>query len=115
VEGRKAISRAGIMNDLNNARFGPQPERDLRRLHTRPHRRRISLPLRLDAGLVNIFRPRPPTQLDQIEAILGVIPLARVEEMQANLMLIRDAFIYAIDEWPQDELTEKGTDVLGAA
>jgi len=56
-----------------------------------------------------------PTQLDQIEAILGVIPLARVEEMQANLMLIRDAFIYAIDEWPQDELTEKGTDVLGAA
>ena len=49
-----------------------------------------------------------PTELDQIEAILGAIPLTRVEEMQVNLMLIRDAFVYATDERPEEELERRG-------
>ena len=49
-----------------------------------------------------------PTQLDSIEAILSAIPLEQVEEMQANLMLIRDAFVYSSDENPGDELDRRG-------
>jgi hypothetical protein len=34
--------------------------------------------------------------------------LEQVEEMQANLMLIRDAFVYSSDEKPGEELDRRG-------
>jgi hypothetical protein len=49
-----------------------------------------------------------PTQLDRIEQILGDIPLAKVEELQANLVLIREAFLYSTDEVPEEELERRG-------
>ncbi|EIW68408.1 hypothetical protein TREMEDRAFT_32575 [Tremella mesenterica DSM 1558] len=49
-----------------------------------------------------------PTELDQLERILSAIPLEQLEEMQANLMLVREAFIYSTDENPEDELKRRG-------
>jgi hypothetical protein len=49
-----------------------------------------------------------PTELDHLEAILEAIPIEKVEEMQANLMVIRDAFLYATDENPEEELERRG-------
>jgi hypothetical protein len=49
-----------------------------------------------------------PTDLDHIEEILREIPIEKVEEMQANLVAIREAFIYSPDESPEDELTRQG-------
>ena len=49
-----------------------------------------------------------PIELDHIEEILEAIPLEKVEEMQANLMLARDAFLYSSDEAPEDELSRRG-------
>jgi nucleoside-diphosphate-sugar epimerase len=49
-----------------------------------------------------------PTELDQVERILNEIPLERVQQLQANIVAIRDAFLYATDERPQDELERRG-------
>lgn len=49
-----------------------------------------------------------PTELDQIESILAAIPLHEVEEMQANLVAVREAFVYATDENPEEELERRG-------
>jgi hypothetical protein len=49
-----------------------------------------------------------PTDLDRIEEILAAIPIETEEELQRNLMLVRDAFIYSSDEAPEDELTRRG-------
>lgn len=49
-----------------------------------------------------------PTDLDHIEDILRAIPMEQVEQMQTNLLAIREAFLYASDESPEDELTRKG-------
>lgn len=49
-----------------------------------------------------------PTELDQVERILNEIPLERVEQLQANIVAIRDAFLYATDEAPQEELERHG-------
>lgn len=49
-----------------------------------------------------------PTELDQIEKILNEIPIERIEQLQANIVAIRDAFLYATDEAPQEELDRKG-------
>jgi hypothetical protein len=49
-----------------------------------------------------------PTDLDRIEEILAAIPIEKVEEMQTNLMLIREAFLYSTDERPEDELERRG-------
>jgi hypothetical protein len=46
--------------------------------------------------------------LDDIESILSSIPLAKVEEMQANLVAVREAFVYATDEKPEEELERRG-------
>jgi hypothetical protein len=46
--------------------------------------------------------------LDNIEAILSAIPLEKVEEMQANLVAVREAFVYATDEKPEEELERRG-------
>lgn len=49
-----------------------------------------------------------PTELDHLEDILLAIPAEQVEELQANLMAVREAFLYASDESPEDELSRKG-------
>jgi hypothetical protein len=49
-----------------------------------------------------------PIDLDHIEDILAAIPLETVEEMQRNLMLIREGFLYSTDEHPEDELNRRG-------
>lgn len=49
-----------------------------------------------------------PTDLDRIEQILAAIPLEKVEEMQANLALIREGFLYSSDQNPQEEKVRKG-------
>jgi hypothetical protein len=49
-----------------------------------------------------------PTDLDHIEDILRAIPMEQVEEMQANLLAIRDAFLYSGDDSPEDELARRG-------
>lgn len=46
--------------------------------------------------------------MDNIEAILAAIPLEKVEEMQANLVAVREAFIYSTDEKPEEELERRG-------
>jgi hypothetical protein len=50
----------------------------------------------------------PPTQLDNLEAILLAIPMAEVERLQANLASVREAFVYASDEDPGEELERRG-------
>jgi hypothetical protein len=49
-----------------------------------------------------------PTELDRVEQILEAIPMEKVEEMQANLALVRDAFIYSGDEHPEEEIGRRG-------
>ena len=49
-----------------------------------------------------------PIELDHIEQILAAIPIAKVEELQANVVLIRDAFLYSTDEAPEEELNRRG-------
>lgn len=49
-----------------------------------------------------------PTELDQIERILNDIPMERIEELQANVVAIREAFLYATDEHPEAELERRG-------
>lgn len=49
-----------------------------------------------------------PTDLDRIEEILEGIPIETVEELQKNLMLVRDAFLYSGDEHPEEELDRRG-------
>ncbi|BEI84769.1 hypothetical protein CcaverHIS002_0501700 [Cutaneotrichosporon cavernicola] len=49
-----------------------------------------------------------PTELDQVERILNEIPLERIEQLQANIVAIRDAFLYATDEAPEAELDHRG-------
>ncbi len=49
-----------------------------------------------------------PTDLDRIEQILAAIPIEKVEEMQRNLMLVREGFLYSTDEGPEEELERRG-------
>lgn len=49
-----------------------------------------------------------PTELDKIEKVLASIPLSKVEELQANLVSVREAFLYSGDEKPEDELERRG-------
>lgn len=49
-----------------------------------------------------------PTELDHIEQILNAIPLERVEQLQANIIAVREAFLYASDEEPEAELDRRG-------
>lgn len=49
-----------------------------------------------------------PTELDRLEEILNAIPLERIEQMQANLIAIRDAVMYPADESSADELKRRG-------
>jgi len=49
-----------------------------------------------------------PTEMDNIEQILSAIPLEKIEEMQANLVAVREAFVYATDEKPEEELERRG-------
>ncbi|BEJ15623.1 hypothetical protein CspHIS471_0502280 [Cutaneotrichosporon sp. HIS471] len=49
-----------------------------------------------------------PTELDQVERILNEIPIERIEQLQANIVAIRDAFLYATDEAPEAELDRRG-------
>lgn len=49
-----------------------------------------------------------PTELDKIEKVLAAIPLSKVEELQANLVSVREAFLYSNDETPEDELERRG-------
>lgn len=49
-----------------------------------------------------------PTDLDHVEDILAEIPLEKVEELQANLVAIREAFLYSTDDAPEEELNRKG-------
>ena len=48
------------------------------------------------------------TDLDHVEDILRDIPIEKVEELQANLVAIRQAFLYSPDESVEDELTRQG-------
>jgi hypothetical protein len=49
-----------------------------------------------------------PLDLDRIEDILSDIPMAELEALQANVMTVRDAFLYSPDESPEDELERRG-------
>ncbi|KAK4687108.1 hypothetical protein P7C73_g3022, partial [Tremellales sp. Uapishka_1] len=49
-----------------------------------------------------------PTDLDHLEEILAAIPIAQIEALQANIVVIREAFMYATDENPQEELERQG-------
>lgn len=49
-----------------------------------------------------------PTDLDHIEQVLAAIPLEKVEELQANLAMVREGFLYSTDESPEDETRRKG-------
>lgn len=49
-----------------------------------------------------------PTELDRIEEILAAIPLKEVERLQANIVAIRDAFLYSTDESPENEVQRRG-------
>ncbi|WWC71348.1 uncharacterized protein I206_105303 [Kwoniella pini CBS 10737] len=107
------------MNDLINARFCPQP-RGIAGWSPRLNDAIYSgcIPILIAEGthypFINFldwskFSIRIlPTELDRIELILNSIPLWKLEEMQSNLITIREAFIYSTDENPQDELNRKG-------
>lgn len=49
-----------------------------------------------------------PTDLDHLEEILHAIPMQEIIQMQANLMAVREAFLYSTDEHPEDELSRQG-------
>jgi hypothetical protein len=49
-----------------------------------------------------------PTDLDRLEEILEAIPIETVQELQKNLMLVRDAFLYSTNEHPEEELERRG-------
>lgn len=49
-----------------------------------------------------------PTELDKIEKVLAAIPLSKVEELQANLVCVREAFLYSGDGKPEEELERRG-------
>ncbi|WWC63549.1 uncharacterized protein I303_106153 [Kwoniella dejecticola CBS 10117] len=107
------------MNDLNNARFCPQP-RGIAGWSPRTNDAIYAgcIPVLIAEGshypFVNYldwskFSVRiAPTELDRLEQILAAIPLWKVEEMQANLVAVREAFIYSTDEHPEDELDRRG-------
>ncbi|WWC90586.1 uncharacterized protein L201_005522 [Kwoniella dendrophila CBS 6074] len=107
------------IKDLNNARFCPQP-RGIAGWSPRTTDAIYAgcIPVLIAEGshypFVNFldwskFSVRiTPTELDRIEEILNSIPLYKIEEMQANLITIREAFLYSTDENPQDELNRKG-------
>jgi len=107
------------MDDLSNARFCPQP-RGIAGWSPRVNDAIFAgcIPVLIAEGshypFADIldwskFSVRiHPTELDSVEQILGDIPLSRVEELQANLVLVRDAFIYSTDEHPEDELSRRG-------
>lgn len=113
------FASSDYMKDLNNARFCPQP-------------RGITgwSPQTSDAiyaGCIPVFVSEgthypfadfldwsklsvrvAPTELDKIEKVLASIPLSKVEELQANLVSVREAFLYSGDEKPEDELERRG-------
>ncbi|KIR41793.1 hypothetical protein I307_00539 [Cryptococcus deuterogattii 99/473] len=113
------FASSDYMKDLNNARFCPQP-------------RGIAgwSPQTSDAiyaGCIPVFISEgthypfadfldwsklsvrvAPTELDKIEKVLAAIPLSKVEELQANLVSVREAFLYSGDEKPEDELERRG-------
>lgn len=49
-----------------------------------------------------------PTELDHVEEILNAIPIERVEQLQANVVAMREAFLYSTDEEPEAELKRRG-------
>lgn len=49
-----------------------------------------------------------PTELDHVEELLASIPLARLEQIQANIVAIRDAFMYPADGKAEEELQKRG-------
>lgn len=49
-----------------------------------------------------------PTELDHVEELLASIPLSRLEQIQANIMAVRDAFMYPADGHAEDELAKRG-------
>lgn len=49
-----------------------------------------------------------PTELDHIEDLLSSIPMSRLEQIQANIVAIRDAFIYPLDGHAEEELSKRG-------
>jgi hypothetical protein len=46
--------------------------------------------------------------LERLEEVLLAIPIDEVERLQANVMLIRDAFVYPLDGRFEDSLSSKG-------
>ncbi|KAK8854600.1 hypothetical protein IAR55_003339 [Kwoniella newhampshirensis] len=107
------------MNDLNNARFCPQP-RGIAGWSPRTNDAIYAgcIPVLIAEGSHYPFATFldwskfsvrvAPTELDRIEEILAAIPLSKVEEMQANLVSIREAFLYSTDENPEEELKRRG-------
>ncbi|WVR09403.1 hypothetical protein IAU60_006470 [Kwoniella sp. DSM 27419] len=107
------------MNDLNDARFCPQP-RGIAGWSPRTNDAIFAgcIPVLIAEGSHYPFASFldwskfsvrvAPTELDRIEEILASIPLAKVEEMQANLVAVREAFMYSTDEHPEDELNRRG-------
>nr|XP_019006535.1 uncharacterized protein I203_00124 [Kwoniella mangroviensis CBS 8507]OCF69996.1 hypothetical protein I203_00124 [Kwoniella mangroviensis CBS 8507] len=107
------------MNDLNDARFCPQP-RGIAGWSPRTNDAIFSgcIPVLIAEGSHYPFASFldwskfsvriAPTELDRIEEILSAIPLWKVEEMQAKLVTVREAFIYSKDEKPEDELERMG-------
>ncbi|OCF32658.1 hypothetical protein I316_05579 [Kwoniella heveanensis BCC8398] len=107
------------MNDLNNARFCPQP-RGIAGWSPRTNDAIFAgcIPVLIAEGSHYPFASFldwskfsvrvAPTELDRIEQILAAIPLSKVEEMQANLVSVREAFMYSTDERPEDELDRRG-------
>lgn len=49
-----------------------------------------------------------PTELDHVEELLASIPVERLEQLQANIVAIRDAFMYPLDGRDGDELQRRG-------
>ncbi|ODN85483.1 hypothetical protein L198_07566 [Cryptococcus wingfieldii CBS 7118] len=107
------------MKDLSNARFCPQP-RGIAGWSPRTNDAIWAgcIPVLIAEGSHYPFADFldwskfsvrvAPTELDKIERILAAIPLSKVEEMQANLVSVREAFVYAGDEKPEEELERRG-------
>lgn len=113
------FANGDYINDLNNARFCPQP-RGITGWSPQTNDA-------IYAGCIPVFIAEgthypfagfldwsklsvrvAPTELDKIEKILAAIPLSKVEELQANLVSVREAFLYSGDEKPEEELERRG-------
>lgn len=132
------FANGDYINDLNNARFCPQPRGITGKL-SRCYCLHTFFPLTclagwspqtndaIYAGCIPVFIAEgthypfagfldwsklsvrvAPTELDKIEKILAAIPLSKVEELQANLVSVREAFLYSGDEKPEEELGRRG-------